>query len=143
MGNAGEGGQATGSQFGPAARDTDPGSVLNKTWQWEGTITPVEKITVPSPDRYTILLMDGGRLQARFDCNRGGGDYKISAGTLLKEMSRGMKFMIKNMMLLLSYPWYLPGQFSPQGRERVTRWHGILEGMISSASLPMLAGSLA
>ena len=69
-------------QTAPTGRSTDPQDVLGKTWQWESTITPVEKITVPNPDRYTILLTEKGRLQARFDCNRGGGDYKISAGKL-------------------------------------------------------------
>ena len=63
-------------------RSTDPQTVLGKTWQWESTITPVEKITVPDPERYTIILTDDGKLQARFDCNRGGGEYKISAGKL-------------------------------------------------------------
>ena len=63
-------------------RSKDPQSVLNKTWQWVSTITPVEKIEVPNPERYTIMLADDGKLQARFDCNRGGGEYKISAGKL-------------------------------------------------------------
>ncbi len=71
-----------GAQAKPATHDTDPGSVVGKTWQWEGSITPVEKMTVPNPERYTILLTKDGKLQARFDCNRGGGDYKISAGML-------------------------------------------------------------
>jgi len=60
----------------------DPQALLNKTWQWVSTITPVEKITVPDPERYTIRLTDEGKVQARFDCNRGGGSYKISAGRL-------------------------------------------------------------
>ena len=75
-------GYATGGQSSLAARDTDPESVLNKTWQWVATSTPVGKTTVQNPERYTILLADNGRLQARFDCNRGGGDYKISSGKL-------------------------------------------------------------
>jgi heat shock protein HslJ len=69
-------------QSGPAERSTDPQSVLNKTWQWEATITPVERITVKNPERYTIMLADDGKVQARFDCNRGGGEYKISASKL-------------------------------------------------------------
>ena len=69
-------------QHAPAARCRDSQSVLNKTWQWESTTTPVEKITVPNPERYTILLTDEGKVQARFDCNRGGGNYKISEGKL-------------------------------------------------------------
>jgi len=65
-----------------AARSRNPQDLLGKTWQWVETITPVEKIMVPDQARYTILLMGGGKLQARFDCNRGGGAYKISEGKL-------------------------------------------------------------
>jgi len=63
-------------------RSTDPQVILNKTWQWESTITPVEKIAVPAPERYTIILQADGRAQVRFDCNRGGGEFKISPGKL-------------------------------------------------------------
>lgn len=73
---------AAGGRTAPAGGTTDPQDVLGKTWEWEGTVTPVEKITVPNSDRYTIRLAENGKLQARFDCNRGGGDYKISAGKL-------------------------------------------------------------
>ncbi len=75
-------GYAAGGQSNLAAQVTVPQSVLNKNWQWTATITPVEKITVKNPERYTILLMDNGRLEGRFDCNRGGGDYKISSNKL-------------------------------------------------------------
>ena len=73
---------AAGPLPGENTRNTDPQMVLKRTWQWESTITPVEKITVSAPERYTILLAENGRLQAQFDCNRGGGDYKISNGKL-------------------------------------------------------------
>jgi len=63
-------------------RSTDPQSLLSKTWQWVSTITPVEIITVTDPERYTIMLTEDGKLQARFDCNRGGGEYEISEGKL-------------------------------------------------------------
>jgi len=63
-------------------RSKDPQAVLNKTWQWESTITPAEKINVPAPERYTILLTDGSNLKAKFDCNGGGGNYEISEGKL-------------------------------------------------------------
>lgn len=65
-----------------AERSTDHRLVLNKTWQWESTITPVEKITVPKPERYTILLRSDGKAQVRFDCNRGGGRFEISPAKL-------------------------------------------------------------
>lgn len=65
-----------------AERSTDPRLVLNKIWQWESTITPVEKITVPTPERYTISLRSDGKAQVRFDCNRGGGQFEISPAKL-------------------------------------------------------------
>jgi len=65
-----------------ADRSTDPASIQNVTWQWEATTTPVEKITVPNPERYTIHFTSDGKVQARFDCNRGGGNYKAGPGTL-------------------------------------------------------------
>ncbi len=75
-------GYASGGQSNLPAHETDPKSVLNKTWQWTATITPVEKTAVKNPERYTILLTDNGRLQGRFDCNRGGGGFKISSNKL-------------------------------------------------------------
>jgi len=66
----------------PAGRTKDPRFVRNRTWQWVGTITPVEKVTVADPGRYTIRMTDDGKAQARFDCNRGGGTYVISEGKL-------------------------------------------------------------
>jgi len=65
-----------------AVHSKEPGVVLDRTWQWVSTVTPVEQITVPDPGRYTIRLMDDGKVQARFDCNRGGGTYRISEGKL-------------------------------------------------------------
>jgi heat shock protein HslJ len=75
-------GCAAGAMPDQNTRSTDPQSVLNKTWQWVSTITPVEKVTVTDPERYTIMLTEDGKLQARFDCNRGGGEYRISEGKL-------------------------------------------------------------
>lgn len=63
-------------------RKYDPQAVLDKKWQWESTVTPVETINVDKPDNYTILLKSAGRVQVRFDCNRGGGSFEISSGKL-------------------------------------------------------------
>lgn len=63
-------------------RSHDPKLVIGKTWQWVGTVTPVETITVTQPERYTLHFDDNGRLKAKFDCNNGGGNYKISEGKL-------------------------------------------------------------
>jgi len=75
-------GCATGGKSELAARAKEPRLVLNRTWQWVSTVTPVEKITVPKPERYTIRLTENGKVQARFDCNGGGGTYQISEGRL-------------------------------------------------------------
>lgn len=63
-------------------RSNDPQAALNKTWQWISTVTPVETITVPAPERYTIILSDTGKLKAQFDCNSGGGNFEIAPGKL-------------------------------------------------------------
>jgi hypothetical protein len=44
------GGCAASSSSIQAAHSTDPQNILGKTWQWESTITPVEKITVQDPE---------------------------------------------------------------------------------------------
>jgi heat shock protein HslJ len=75
-------GCATGGRPEPAARSNDPRLVVNRTWEWVATVTPVEKTTVPNPERYTIRLAGDGKVQARFDCNGGGGTYQISEGKL-------------------------------------------------------------
>jgi heat shock protein HslJ len=116
---------------------TDPQSVLNKTWQWVSTITPVEKITVSNPERYTIMLTDEDTLQARFDCNRGGGEFKISPGKLsfgplmstrmacpedsldgpfMRDLQRVTSFFVQDGLLYLELP-YDSGtmKFRPQG----------------------------
>ena len=110
----------------PAARSRDPQSVLEKTWQWESTITPVEKITVSNPERYTILLKTDGKTQVRFDCNRGGGNYEISEGKLsfgplmstrmacppdtqdtafMRDLQRVASFFVENGNLYLELPY--------------------------------------
>ena len=73
-------GCAAGALSGEEARSKDVPMVLNKTWQWVSTVTPVEKITAPDPEHYTIQLIEGGKARVRFDCNSGGGNYIISKG---------------------------------------------------------------
>ena len=117
----------SGKRLYPAAqRSTDPQLVLNKTWHWESTTTPVEKTGVPNPERYTILLKDEGKIQAQFDCNRGGGSYEISAaklsfgplmstrmacpedsldGPFMRDLQRVVSFFIDDGHLYLEFPY--------------------------------------
>ena len=67
--------------------NTDPQIILEKSWQWESTITPVNKILVNTPENYTLLLTANGLAQIRFDCNRGSGDFNISQGKLSTRMA--------------------------------------------------------
>jgi len=122
---------------GEHTRSTDPKDILDKAWQWESTITPVEKITAPDPERYTILLTADGRAQIRFDCNRGGGEFKISLGKLsfgpllstrmacppdsldsafMRDLQRVVSFFVDNGTLYLELP-YDSGtmKFRPEG----------------------------
>jgi heat shock protein HslJ len=117
---------ATGDLPDENTRSTDPQSVLNKTWQWVSTITPVEKIEVPNPERYTIILTDDGKIQARFDCNRGGGEFKISMdklsfgplmstrmacppdtldGPYMRDLQRVTSFFLQDELLYLELPY--------------------------------------
>jgi len=65
-----------------ATRMRSPEAVTGRVWQWEATVTPVEKITVPTPARYTLELQPGGAALVLADCNRGRGSYEIGEGTL-------------------------------------------------------------
>ncbi len=63
-------------------RDRSPEAVVGKVWQWESFVSPVETIEVPAPERHSLELMPDGKASARFDCNRGGGTYRIEPGML-------------------------------------------------------------
>lgn len=69
-------------QHSAAERSSDPAAILGKTWYWVSTQTPVERIEVNDPGRYTLLLHSGGEVELQVDCNRGRGAYKLDAGTL-------------------------------------------------------------
>ena len=107
------------------ARSRNAQAILGKTWQWEATITPAEEIRAGEPERYTILLGEGGKLLARFDCNRGGGAYEISDGKLafgplastflacpsdsratvfMRDLQRAVSFFVQDGKLYLELP---------------------------------------
>jgi heat shock protein HslJ len=62
----------------PAERSRNPADIQNITWEWIETVTPVKTVTAEKPERYTLKLLDDGKVQAQFDCNRGGGRYTAS-----------------------------------------------------------------
>ena len=119
-------GCATNAQTGKNERSSDPGQAMIRTWQWESTTTPVERITVPTPERYTLFLNEDGKAEIRFDCNRGGGEYMIAAGKLsfgplistrmacpegsldgpfIRDLQRVASFFIEDRQLYLELPY--------------------------------------
>jgi len=119
-------GCATISSNTQSEQNYDPQTILDKQWQWESTITPVEQITVGTPENYTILLKSDNKVQVRFDCNRGGGSFEISLGKLsfgpmmstraacppgsldfrfAKDLQRIVSFFTRNNNLYLGLPY--------------------------------------
>ncbi|MFN8377536.1 MAG: META domain-containing protein [Anaerolineae bacterium] len=56
------------------AQDSTP-TLTGVTWQWVGTVTPTDTITVPDSTLYTVTFLDDGSLGLRADCNVGNGTY--------------------------------------------------------------------
>ncbi len=52
------------------------------TWQWLGTTTPTERITVADSSRYTIEFLDDGTAAIKADCNRVAAQYTAEDGAL-------------------------------------------------------------
>lgn len=71
-------GEATGG----AGRSLSPQAAIGTSWKWVGTVTPVERIEVGQPQRYTLLLHNEGGAEVQSDCNTGRGSYEIEEGKL-------------------------------------------------------------
>lgn len=57
----------------PGARQ-NPADLAGTSWRWVAFTTPVETVTVPDPERYTLSFSpEGNRVALRADCNRGAG----------------------------------------------------------------------
>ncbi len=106
--------------------ENDPQAILDRTWQWEATTTPVAKIAVETPERFTLRLGADGRAQMRFDCNLGGGEFEVSPGRLtfgplistrmacppgsldrvfMRDLERVASFFVKDDRLYLELPY--------------------------------------
>lgn len=51
-------------------------------WQWVATQTPVGKIEVKEPSKYTLEFMADGKAAILADCNRGTGTFKAEGASL-------------------------------------------------------------
>jgi heat shock protein HslJ len=52
--------------------------LVGEIWQWVGTQTPTEVITVDDPNKYTLEFLPDGEVHVQADCNVAGGTYTIS-----------------------------------------------------------------
>lgn len=59
---------------GPA---TAPAQAVTGSWEWVRFTSPVERIDVPDPGKYTLRFGADGRVAMRADCNRGAGAYRL------------------------------------------------------------------
>jgi heat shock protein HslJ len=73
-GGAGAGGGMAGGAGGPGGATMELGGTL---WQWAEFVSPVERLTIDDPSRYTIEFGPDGRVACRVDCNRANGPYKV------------------------------------------------------------------
>ncbi|WP_345986798.1 META domain-containing protein [Sulfurimonas sp. HSL-1656] len=62
--------------------DDDGEPLSGRRWEWVATETVSGKLVSLAPERYTVRFDAAGGLQARLDCNRGGGSYTIEDDTL-------------------------------------------------------------
>jgi len=63
-----------------AGDDGEP--LTGRTWEWVATETVSGRLVSAAPERYTVRFDAAGGLQARLDCNRGGGSYTLEHDTL-------------------------------------------------------------
>ena len=51
-------------------------------WKWQELLSPVEQISIDSPEKYTVEFQDDGTLDVTADCNVGGGTYEVDGQSL-------------------------------------------------------------
>jgi len=69
-----------GNMFADGMEDNDPSLV--GTWQWMGTVTPVEEITPPAGETYTIIFTVDGTITMKLEANRIDGSYEADGKKL-------------------------------------------------------------
>lgn len=65
-----------------AAAQVEITNPVGFVWKWEGTQTPVERITPPDPTRYTLEFLPDTTVVAQIDCNRGSGKFRIDGKSI-------------------------------------------------------------
>lgn len=69
-------------QFAADDHSHDPKHLINKTWQWHETVSQNQTLKVKNPERYTLRFGDDDQVKVRFDCNQGGGTYRLQGESL-------------------------------------------------------------
>ena len=57
-------------------------SPVGFVWKWEGTQTPVGRITPDDPTKYTLEFLPDTTVVAQIDCNRGSGPFKMDGKSI-------------------------------------------------------------
>ncbi len=60
----------------PVTKEVVITSPVGFVWKWEGTQTPVERITPDDPTKYTLEFLPDTSVVAQIDCNRGHGKFQ-------------------------------------------------------------------
>jgi heat shock protein HslJ len=63
-------------------QSSDLPDITGITWKWQELITPVEQVTIASPENYTVEFKVDGELAVSADCNIGGGTYEINGQSI-------------------------------------------------------------
>ncbi len=56
--------------------------IANILWKWQELVTPVEQITIDSPDNYTVKFKEDGLVDISADCNVGSGTYELDGSNI-------------------------------------------------------------
>lgn len=60
----------------------DQPQITEILWKWQGSVTPLEEISIDEPDNYTFELLADGQINVVSDCNNGAGNYEIDGNAL-------------------------------------------------------------
>jgi heat shock protein HslJ len=67
----------------PPVVTTASDQLVGPVWQWQRTqLGSAPIVATAAPERYTLLFQNGGRVNVRADCNRGGGSYEVNGSAI-------------------------------------------------------------
>ena len=57
-------------------------NITGVVWKWQDFVTPVEKVLIENPEKYTFELQPNSQVSVLADCNSGSGDYVVDGNKL-------------------------------------------------------------